>query len=267
MQATADAPERLPAVFVREGEAFANSRDLAEHFGKRHDHVVRDIKSLSSTAPKLGALNCFRQASYTDSKGERRICFEMTRDGFMLLAMGFTGQKALEWKMLYIEAFNRMEAELKAKAPVALALTEEARQVFGGIVKAVVGKALADRDKAFEDLAEQVRTLVIEADPRSVAVEYRPMLDVLTEHGVPPKGRRALSQRCSRRMARWCIQAENSRGMRISRETKRYLFHVDAVREWLAAEGNTLIAQHRAALAGQGVLPFKRRKDRSEGRN
>lgn len=99
-----------PPVFVRDGAVFTDSRDVALVFGKRHDHVLRDIKALienaPTTAPNFGA------SSYTDSTGRTLPAYEMTRDGFTLLAMGFTGKKALAWKVKYIDAFNRMEAEL-----------------------------------------------------------------------------------------------------------------------------------------------------------
>jgi Rha family phage regulatory protein len=60
---------------------------VAEHFGKRHDHVLRDIDELL-TSPDLGALNWFWPAQYVDPKGEMRPSFDLTRQGFTLLVMG-----------------------------------------------------------------------------------------------------------------------------------------------------------------------------------
>ena len=83
------------------GTVHASSRDVAAFFGKRHDHVLRDIKALienaPTTAPNFGA------SSYTDSTGRSLPAYEMTRDGFTLLAMGFTGKTALAFKVRYIE--------------------------------------------------------------------------------------------------------------------------------------------------------------------
>ena len=120
-------PTRRPIVSTRDGEAFANSRDVAAFFEKRHDHVLRDIDSLLKQAPDL-ALRDFTQGSLpksgessdnNDLSGIRTYrSFEMTRDGFTILAMGFTGPKALGFKRLYIEAFNVMEAELRARPAV-----------------------------------------------------------------------------------------------------------------------------------------------------
>jgi Rha family phage regulatory protein len=111
---------RQPVVFVRDGEAFASSRDVAEFFDKEHRNVLQAIDNLIVSEPDL-ALRNFQQGSYTlPSTGEQQHrCFDMTRDGFTLLAMGFTGTKALKWKLKYIEAFNVMEAEIRARsAPV-----------------------------------------------------------------------------------------------------------------------------------------------------
>lgn len=106
----------VPLVTVKDGKVFANSRDVAEHFGKRHDNVLRDIAALIEMEPTTN-LN-FEECSYKASEGGRSYrAFDMTRDGFTLLAMGFTGAKALQFKLAYIAAFNEMEAKLKTSTP------------------------------------------------------------------------------------------------------------------------------------------------------
>lgn len=96
-----------------DGRPVATSLNIAEVFGKRHDRVLRAIENMEIPAnfrrPNFG------EASYVDAQGKSRRMFTMTRDGFTLLAMGFTGKAAMQFKIAYIEAFNRMEAEL-AKA-------------------------------------------------------------------------------------------------------------------------------------------------------
>lgn len=106
--------DRKPVVFVKDGGIFASSRDVAEFFEKEHKNVLRDIDTLISNAPEC-QLN-FEPVKYVDAKGESRRCFSMTRDGFTLLAMGFTGTKAIQWKLRYMEAFNAMEAQLTESA-------------------------------------------------------------------------------------------------------------------------------------------------------
>jgi Rha family phage regulatory protein len=77
-------------------------------FDKRHDHLVRDIKALISAVP--GGLPNFGDTPYRDSQnGQTYSQYEMDRDGFALLAMGFTGEKALKFKLAYIAEFNRYE--------------------------------------------------------------------------------------------------------------------------------------------------------------
>lgn len=98
-------------VFNQNGAALTNSLLVAEKFGKRHDHVLRDIKNLIDSTQNWGQL--FVSTTYTDNSGKSNLMYIMNRDGFTLLAMGFTGKKALEFKLQYIEAFNKMESELK----------------------------------------------------------------------------------------------------------------------------------------------------------
>lgn len=88
------------------------SKNVAEAFCKRHDDVLRKLKSLDCS-PEFNARN-FAVVDYIDSKGEKRPCYEMTKDGFMFLVMGFTGKKAAQIKEAYINAFNEMAEELEA---------------------------------------------------------------------------------------------------------------------------------------------------------
>lgn len=97
---------------TKEGKLVVSSKQVADDFNKRHANVLRDIENLISTDSKLSSLNYFIESSYTDAKGETRKEYLLTRDGFSLLVMGFTGKKALEWKLKYIDAFNRMEKEI-----------------------------------------------------------------------------------------------------------------------------------------------------------
>lgn len=94
----------------------ASSRDIAEHFEKRHDNVVRDIESLNGGLLNFEHTPMFIKSTYVHPQnGQTYPMYYMTRDGFSLLVMGFTGKSALEWKLKYIEAFNKMEEALRAK--------------------------------------------------------------------------------------------------------------------------------------------------------
>ena len=90
------------------------SRVIADKFEKRHDHVARDIRSLVDANPDWGVPN-FGETPYVDAQnGQTYQMYEMTRDGYSMLVMGFTGKKAMEWKIKFLEAFNAMEAKLKS---------------------------------------------------------------------------------------------------------------------------------------------------------
>ena len=96
---------------TEEGQLVVSSRQVAKDFGKRHDNVVAKIdKKLTNL--KIRALNYFIETTYIDEKGESRKEYLLTRDGFSFIVMGFTGEKADEWKIKYINAFNRMEEEI-----------------------------------------------------------------------------------------------------------------------------------------------------------
>lgn len=111
--------ERNPIVFARDGEVFANSRDVAVFFGKEHRGVLRDIDNLIASEPELGLHNFVHGSYKLQSTGDQlHRCFDLNRDGFTLLAMGFTGSRALKWKLRYIAAFNAMEAELRSQPAV-----------------------------------------------------------------------------------------------------------------------------------------------------
>ena len=90
-------------------EIFANSLQIAEVFEKRHDNIIAQIRALPND--DFNDLN-FQLVKYSDKKGEARPMYNLTRDGFSLLVMGFTGAKAYKWKIEFIKAFNLMEAEL-----------------------------------------------------------------------------------------------------------------------------------------------------------
>lgn len=91
-------------------QTYTTSLAIANVFNKRHDHIIAKIRELPQdefTAP------IFRVSEYTDKSGRKLPMYEMTKDGFVLLAMGFTGEKAYKFKIEYINAFNRMADEIK----------------------------------------------------------------------------------------------------------------------------------------------------------
>ncbi|MFG1466535.1 Rha family transcriptional regulator, partial [Xanthobacter sp. DSM 24535] len=112
-----DDPNTIPIVKVgKDGHGWANSRDVAAFFGKQHKNLLRDIDALTADDPAC-QLN-FELTSETVAMprgGTRQEpAYLMDRDGFTLLAMGFTGKKALQFKRAYIKAYNALEAQVIA---------------------------------------------------------------------------------------------------------------------------------------------------------
>lgn len=101
----------IQLVEQHDGRIVTTSLKVAEHFEKQHKDVIRAIENLLKDQDVFNRRN-FTLVDYADSKGESRPMYEMDRDGFSLLAMGFTGKKALQFKLSYIDAFNKAEQML-----------------------------------------------------------------------------------------------------------------------------------------------------------
>ena len=104
--------ESLVITSPQSGKDVTTSLKIAEVFGKRHDNVVRDIKELSCS-PQFNALN-FEESSYTNAQNKQLPMFQITKDGFAFLVMGYTGEKAAQFKEQFIAEFNNREAMLKS---------------------------------------------------------------------------------------------------------------------------------------------------------
>lgn len=110
-------PAEMPHIFVRGGGFFTSSLDIAKHFDRTHKDVLRAIdKVMDECGAEFGGRN-FAPSSYITEQNKELRCYDMTRDGFTLVAMGFTGSAATRWKVAYIEAFNAMELEIRRMLP------------------------------------------------------------------------------------------------------------------------------------------------------
>lgn len=99
-------------VIMKDKQAVTTSLIIAESFGKQHKHVLRDIEFLlKEDQSNFGHM--FAEGNEPDSYGRSRKTYFMNRDGFSFLVMGFTGAKAREFKMKYIQAFNEMEQRIQ----------------------------------------------------------------------------------------------------------------------------------------------------------
>ena len=100
---------------------------VAETFEKEHRNVLKSIRKLMS-ATNVAVAQMFDETTYVNEQGKEQPMFVMNRDGFTLLAMGFSGEKALEFKVKYINAFNKMETELKSQQTKQLSAAESLLQ-------------------------------------------------------------------------------------------------------------------------------------------
>lgn len=103
-----------PEITIINGQVVTSSLAVASYFSKRHDDVLKKIRSLDCS-PEFCARN-FAETSISLNQpngGTRKLpCYQITRDGFAFLAMGFTGKRAARFKEAYINAFNQMEKQL-----------------------------------------------------------------------------------------------------------------------------------------------------------
>lgn len=106
----------------KDEQVSCTSLDVAKVFGKEHKNILRDIKNILNDLREIGDVQCksnfelsFKVRKIQGFKGRERKYpyYNLTRDGFSLLAMGFTGKEALQWKILFIDAFNEMERIIK----------------------------------------------------------------------------------------------------------------------------------------------------------
>ena len=142
-----------PELSIHNGIVTTTSVQVAQFFGKRHDNVLRAIRVLLREGASEDYLLNFEEVimDFTNGKGgvQSGTAYRMTREGFMLLAMGFTGKEALRWKLAFIAAFNRMEAELQKPAydPARIQLAHSlAAQAAAQVTQTVFDAIASGRD-------------------------------------------------------------------------------------------------------------------------
>lgn len=108
-----------PDLEIIEGQITTTSNQVAAHFGKRHADVIRAIKKMEIPAEyrERNFALTFNEVPGPNGAVRKDPAYRITRDGFTLLAMGFTGKEAMQWKVAYLTAFNQMEQELLARTP------------------------------------------------------------------------------------------------------------------------------------------------------
>lgn len=159
---------------MQSGEPVASSRQIAENFEKNHNHVLRDIDSLKKDVSNFGQM--FFETTAPDSYGREQRAYLMNRDGFTLLAMGFTGKAALEWKLKYIAAFNEMEKKL-AEQP------QLTRSQLLATALIAAHEELEEKDKQIAELTpKSIFADAVSASSQSILVGE--MAKLLSQNGI-----------------------------------------------------------------------------------
>ena len=143
-------------ILNQDGQLVVSSRQIAEDFDKRHSDVLEKIEELIKTENSV--MTMFIESSYKAGTGKDYKEYLITRDGFSLLVMGFTGAKALQWKLKYIEAFNKMEEHIKGQALNTSELSPEL-QMFNQMFKAIANNELEQKKlkAAVEEAKEEIK--------------------------------------------------------------------------------------------------------------
>ena len=117
----------------RDGKAVVSSRNIARVFEKEHRRVLQDVRTIAENDLVWGLHN-FVQSAYTNEQNKSQPEYLITRDGFTLLVMGYTGEKAMRFKKAYIAAFNEMESRFAPRnykeALLALVAAEEKKEAL-----------------------------------------------------------------------------------------------------------------------------------------
>lgn len=152
-----------------------SSLQVAEIFGKRHDHVLRDIEQILTQVPEIFIKPNFGVVEYPVRRGfgtEMVKAYLLSKDGFTLLTMGYTGEKAMKFKVAYINRFNEMEDQLAQHVPddpTSLGLPD-----FRNPVEAAKAWALAIEEK------QEVEGRLAIAEPKAAVYDEVVAPNVLT---------------------------------------------------------------------------------------
>ncbi|MFE0769897.1 Rha family transcriptional regulator [Serratia bockelmannii] len=106
-------PALAPEIIVSHGQAVTTTRSVSDFFGKRHADVIRRVETIDCS-PEFTERN-FALSDYQDPTGRTLPMYQITKNGFIFLVMGFTGKKAAQFKEAYITEFDRMESELASQ--------------------------------------------------------------------------------------------------------------------------------------------------------
>lgn len=153
----------------KSNQPLTNSKLVAEVFGKEHKHVREAIKKLLTTAENSTVHQMFSESTYLNGQNKEQPMFVMNQDGFTLLAMGFNGKKAMEFKLKYIEAFNAMKRQIDQSKP-------SVPQNYLETLKSLVKSEEEKQQLALENRKQQQEILTISKENMELGNKITEML-------------------------------------------------------------------------------------------
>lgn len=218
----------FPVVSLVNQKPVTTSLNVAEVFGKQHTHVLRAIQNLE--VPEEFNRSNFGLVNYIDAKGEPRPMYQITRDGFTILVMGFTGARAMQFKLAYLEKFNRMEAELTRRTQASG--RRIAPEVWAQIRQSHRGIKLGLRVRFLDICCQMGRLAEAPQSKEDVLLDYADLCETMRERdALPPAGAEEIQDF----LAACCAFGPEHSVL------KEDLYH--AYREYAAGEGQPALAR------------------------
>ena len=174
----------LVNVRIDNEQMITDSRNVADVFNKRHDHVLRDIEAMRKDVPNFGEM--FFEGTMPDAYGREQKVFFMNRDGFSLLAMGFTGTDAMKWKLKYINAFNELESFYNTPEQVMARALRLADKTIASLNQRVIeqDKRIMIQDSVINEMKPKVSYYDMILDNKSTVL----VTQIAQDYGMSAKG-------------------------------------------------------------------------------
>lgn len=172
-------------------EKALDSREVAEMTGKRHDHLVRDIRGYvrilrDSTVPKFGVSDFFIESTYEDSTGRTLPCYQITKQGCEMIANKLTGKKGVLFTAAYVRKFNQMESRVQAALPdftnPAVAARAWADEYEGRILAEAKVTEMAPKAEYYDDLVDLDSCAGFRNTAKELKIPERKFISLLLKH-------------------------------------------------------------------------------------
>lgn len=143
-------------VTIHDHQAVTTSQTISQFFGKRHIDVLNVVRRIEAQCPEGWGERNFSLTSYSDAQGKSQPAYELTSRGFTLVAMSFTGEKAFQFKIAYIDAFEKMENALRKQGQAQLHASLDAVHAQEDKLQAQVSSL---KDELLDSLRSHVKLL------------------------------------------------------------------------------------------------------------